>query len=169
MTTSHSHSHTWSRTDARYVAGKVAADLRQMQQEYGDPSDDWIEAYLLELTILLAGRFVDTVSYGYRRDGDWVAALKYTADIHGNLVADDRSGRVPRGANISGASWYSFLSYSDAWSVLSPEERETIRRELPFRRSTGTEPGVASGTWVHDKTYSSVGSGMRRATVGGRL
>src|SRR5437868_8488676 len=99
MTQTYTTTETWSRTHARYVAGKVAADLRQMQQEYGQPTDAAINDYLLELTVLLAGGFVKEVSYGYRRDGAWVVALKYTADMYGNLSTDDRSGRIPRGVN----------------------------------------------------------------------
>ncbi|MGW0103558.1 HORMA-1 domain-containing protein, partial [Nocardia sp. NPDC003354] len=41
MTVSYSHSasNTFSLSSARYVASKVATDLRQMQRYYGRPSD----------------------------------------------------------------------------------------------------------------------------------
>lgn len=167
MTYSYTTTETWSRTHARYVAGKVAADLRQMQQAYGKPSDTDIENYGTELTELLAGGYVKEVTYGYRRDGAWVVALRYTADMYGNLTADDRSGRIPRGADISGATWYSFLTYSSKWDTLTPAQRETIERDLPFSRSSGVEPTVRTGGWSPDKSYSAAGCGLRRATIGG--
>lgn len=166
MTHSHTTTETWSRTHARYVAGKVAADLRQMQQEYGRPTDVAIEMYLQELTVLLAGAYVTEVSYGYKRDAAWVAALKYTADMYGNLSTDDRSGRIPRGANVVGATFYSILTFSSAWDQLGAREREAIERELPFVRSAGEEPVIRIGAWVYDKTYSSVGCGLRRTSIG---
>lgn len=167
MTQTYTTTETWSRTHARYVAGKVSADLRQMQQAYGQPSDAAIGSYLLELTELLAGGYVKEVTYGFWRDGAWVAAVKYTADMYGNLTADDRSGRVPRGADITGATWYSFLAFSSKWDSLTPSQRQAVERELPFVRSSGAEPVIRIGAWLQDKTYSAIGCGLRRATIGG--
>ena len=166
MTYTHTTTETWSRTHARYVTGKVAADLRQMQQEYGQPTDTAIEWYLQELTVLLAGGYLKEVSYGYKRDAAWVAALKYTADMYGNLSTDDRSGRIPRGANVVGAVFHSFLTLSSKWDRLSQSQREAIERELPFVRSAGEEPAIRIGAWLSDKTYSSIGCGLRRASIG---
>lgn len=166
MTYSHTTTETWSRTHARRVAGKVAADLRQMQQEYGRPTDSTIEGYLQELTVLLAGGYVKELSYGYKRDAEWVAALKYTADMYGTLSTDDRSGRIPRGANVVDAVFSSFLVSSGKWEQLSHGEREAIERELPFVRSAGEEPVIRIGGWLSDKTYSSAGCGLRRASIG---
>lgn len=166
MTHSHTTTETWSRTHARYIAGKVAADLRQMQQEYGQPTDAAIEKYLQELTVFLAGSYVKEVSYGYKRDAAWVAALKYAADMYGNLSTDDRSGRIPRGANVVGAVFHSFLTLSSKWDGLNQDKREAVERELPFVRSAGEEPVVRIGAWFFDKTYSSAGCGLRRATIG---
>lgn len=167
MTQTYTTTETWSRTHARYVAGKVAADLRQMQQEYGQPSDTSIDNFLTELTILLTDGYVKEVSYGYRRDGAWVAALKYTADMYGNLNTDDRSGRIPRGASIDGSAFYSFLEFSDKWHNLSASQREAIERTLPFVRSSGIAPVIRTGGWASDKSYASAGCGLHRATVGG--
>jgi hypothetical protein len=166
MSYSYTTTETWSRAHARVVAGKVAADLRQMQQEYGNPTDAWIELYLQELTLLLAGGYVRDVTYGYRRDGVWVAALKYVADMNGNLTVDDRSGRVPRGADTNGASWGSYMSYSSKWDSLTPAQKATIQAERPFPRSGADEPN-APGGWSRDKTYSAAGCGLTRSTFGG--
>lgn len=166
MTYSFTTTETWSRTHARYVAGKVAADLRQMQQAYGKPSDTEIENYVQELTEFLDGGYLKEVTYGYRYNGAWVVALKYTADMFGNLSVDDRSGRIPRGANIIGAEWSSFLSYNGKWSSLTPMQQQAFERELPFKRSSGVDPIARTG-WSPDKSYSAAGCGLRRATIGG--
>lgn len=165
MTHSYTTTSTFTRTDARYLAGKVTADLRQMQQEYGAPADAWITNYLAELTELLVGGYVKEVTYGYRRDDKWVAALRYSADTLGQLTADDRSGRIPRGADVTGATWGSFLIHTDKWSQLPETERNRIEKALPFQRTGGQEPG--SSGWSTDKTYSSSGCSLRRGTVGG--
>ena len=49
MSYTYTQTETWSRTHARKVGGKVVADLRQMQQEYGSPSDQRLEQYLAAL------------------------------------------------------------------------------------------------------------------------
>ena len=158
---------TWSRTHARYVGGKVSADLRQMQQAYGEPSDARIDAYLDELTILLSGGYVKEVTYGYLRNEMWVVALRYKADMSGNLTTDDRSGRIPRHTNITGARFHSFLTYSDKWDDLSWDQRSQIEGKLPFPRTDGVAPGVENGSWQQDRSYASAGNGLHRATVGG--
>lgn len=167
MTQTSTTTESWSRTHARYVAGKVAADLRQMQQEYGQPSDTSIDAYLAELTILLTDGYVKEVSYGFRQGGAWVVALKYTADMYGNLSIDDRSGRIPRGANVASSAFCSFLEFSDKWDRLTTSQREAVERTLPFVRSSGVAPVIRAGAWSNDKSYASAGCGLHRATVGG--
>lgn len=166
MSYSYTRTESWSHTHARKVAGKVAADLKRLQQEYRQPSDAMIEKYLAELTILLTGGYVDQVTYGYDRDGTWIAALNYVADMSGNLRVDDRSGRIPRGEDTTGARFYSFLSFSHRWTALSPSEREAIKKTLPFIREEADAPSVRGG-WRADKCYSSAGCGLHRATVGG--
>ncbi len=163
-TFTHTQTETWTRTHARYVAGKVAADLRQMQQAYGKPTDENIEQYLQELTVLLAEGCVEKIFYGFKREGAWVVALRYTADMNGVLTVDDRSGKVPRGADVAGATWSSFLAKNSKWSALSDPAREDILRQLPFIRTAGDEP---TGAWASDKTYGAAGCGLRRASCGG--
>src|ERR1700722_6545442 len=86
MTLSYTTTDTWSLTHARYVAGKVAADLRQMQQAYCRPSDQEIEDYLGELIAVLNDGYLETVTYGFKRDEMWLpATLRYTALSLGTL------------------------------------------------------------------------------------
>lgn len=165
MSYSYTQSETWSRTHARKVAGKVAADLFQMQQAYGEPSTDRIENYLCELVVLLTHGVLASVTYGFKRSGKWIVALRYEADMTGYLTLDDRSGRIPRGIDISGGTWGSYLIKNPAWVRFSTAQQTSIERELPFARQDAEEPGEA-GVRVFDKTYSSAGNGVRRCTIG---
>ena len=167
MTQSYTTTETWSRTHARKVGGKVVADLRQMQQAYGSPTDNRLEQYLQELVVLLAEGVLKEVTYGFKRDGSWIVALRYTADMSGNLTVDDRSGSIPRGVDTSGASWGSYLIKDSKWSTLSESNQKAIERDLPFQREGAEEPKVAAVTRCGDRTYSSAGNGVRRSTIGG--
>lgn len=168
MTTSYtrSKSSTFSRTSARRVASKVATDLRLMQIYYGKPSDFSIERYEIEVVELLLGGYLGTVKYGFQRNDLWVPpVLTYAARLDGTLTADDRPGRVPRGENIIGASFSSYLTYSAAWSALSPEEQDRIKKSLPFYRHGALEPTVGAGLWSLDKIYSRDGGGLSRSSL----
>ena len=163
MTYSYSTSDTFTKTHAVYLASKVAADLKQMQLFYGRPSDENIKAYIDELVLLLVNKCLKMVEYGFKRGDGWVVVVRYTVRSDGISVADDRSGRVPAGANISGASWQSFLDYSNTWSNLSQSERQKIRNSLPFQRTDGNEPNFGPGGWSFDKTYSRNGTALNRS------
>ena len=159
-----SSSETFTRTSAKYLVSKVAADLRQMQRLHRAPSDAKIADYVEELITLLAGGYVDSVEYGFKRANSWAVALRYTANSDGTVSGtDDRPGRVPLG-DVQGTGFGSFLVYSSKWSLLSTDARERIERTLPFVRTSGSEPG---GAWSYGgKTYSRDGVSLRRGTIG---
>ena len=165
MSTTYTTASTFTRTNARYLASKVAADLRQMRLFYGRPTDTEIDGYNTELTELLVGGYLDSVDYGFRRSDSWVVALSYSVQ-NGTLVTDDRAGRVPVGANVAGASWYSFLRYSDQWFALTSSERARIENLIPVKRANASEPNVGSGNvWIEDKVYTSSGTSFKRRTL----
>ena len=110
-----------------------------MQLFYGKPSDDNIEAYIEELVILLVNKCLKMVEYGFKRGDSWVVVARYTVQSDGTSVTDDRSGRVPAGANTSSALWHSFLEYNGTWFSLSENERQRIRNSLPFQRTDGND------------------------------
>lgn len=162
MTISYTYSDTVTKTDAGYLASKVAADLKQMQLFYGKPSDEEIEAFKEELVVLLVNKCLKMVEYGFNRDNKWIIVIRYTISSYGMLLEDDRSGRIPPGADISGASWLSFLEHNDSWHSISDIERERIQELLPFQRTEGTEPGFDPGGWTSDKTYYRNGTALER-------
>lgn len=156
---------TFTVTHARHMAAKVAADLKRMQRFYGQPSDAQIAAYEEEVVELLKAGYLGKVWYGFKRDGKFIEpALRYTARELAGFADNDDPGRVRPGGNINGASFYSFLTYSFAWDVLDPAEREAFKRRMPLDRSNASEPGV-SGYLEQDRTYSSGGRALDRASV----
>ena len=153
---------TFTIANARYVTSKIKADLKLLQRAYGSPTNADIDAFGEEAAILLKDGYLGTVTYGFRRDGSWVVALKYTAQPNGTLAADDRAGGIPRGVDISGTQFHSYLTYSTKWDWLSMGERERINDSLPITRTPGPEPGTNGGYWSADRSYSSNGSGVAR-------
>jgi hypothetical protein len=165
MTTTYTTSSTssFTLTHAKYLASKLASDLRQMQLFYGKPTDSEIAAYITEVVILLLGGYLATVSYGFKRHGQWILALKYDARAGGVLLPDDRAGRVRPGVDVHGSTWHSFLTYSLKFSHLLEVEQQRVKSQLPFQRGDGSEPTV-SGAWVSDKSYSSGTVSLQRNT-----
>lgn len=162
MTQSRTQTSTFNITHARYVTSKLMADLKLLQGAYDAPSDADIAAYGEEAALLLRSGLLGDVTFGFRRDGNWILALRYGARTDGTLEADDRAGRVPRGVDVNRASFYSYLTYSAAWDRLDWQHQQEIKRSLPVNRTAAPAPGTARGHWTSDKVYSSNGSGLGR-------
>jgi hypothetical protein len=156
---------TFTITHARHIAAKVAADLLRIQRFYNQPSTAMIADYETEVVELLRKGYLNEVTYGFRRDGQFIEpTLRYKAsDLYGE-GPDDDPGKVRPNADVSGASFYSFLTYSSAWHLLSSNEQAAFKLSLPFQRTTADEPGV-SGYLHHDKTYSAAGRALSRSSV----
>lgn len=157
---------TFTVTHARHMAAKVATDLKRLQRLYGHPNDSDIANYESEVIELLKKGYLGTVTYGFWRDGKWIEpALRYTArDLAGLSANDDDPGRIRPGADVSGASFYSYLTYSAAWDKLSGTEQAAFKDSLPFQRNGAPEPTV-NGYLTRDLTYSAGGRSLDRATV----
>ena len=157
---------TFTLTHAIHMAAKVATDLKRMQRFYRHPSDDDIAGYEAEVIALLKSGYLGTVTYGFKRDGNWIEpTLRYTArDLAGAAANDDDPGRIRPGADVVGAIFYSYLTYSAAWDALSVAERTNFKKSLPFQRGGAPEPGV-NGYLCEDRTYSSGGRALYRASV----
>lgn len=157
---------TFTVTHARHMAAKVATDLKRMQRLYGSPSDADINTYETEIIDLLKAGYLGVVTYGYRRNNDWIEpTLRYTAhDLAGTAANDEDPGRIKPGANISGATFYSYLTYSAAWDKLTSDQKDAFKKTLPFYRGGAPEPGV-TGYFAEDRIYSSGGRALNRARV----
>jgi hypothetical protein len=163
MSSSFTNTSTFTIANARHVGAKVKTDLKLMQRAYGHPSDTDIDNYGEEVAQMLAKGYLGTVTYGYKRGTDWIVALRYTSNANGTLTADDRAGQIPRGVDVSGATFYSYLTYSAKKGALSATEWDVFTGTLPFRRRSATEPGTSGGSWTSGHSYSSNGSGVSRA------
>lgn len=166
MSNSYTYNESFTKTNAKYLSSKVAADLKRIQRFYGKPSDSLIADYEEELAILLKNDAVRKVAYGFKRDGKWVEpTLIYTAEnFSGNNWTDDDPGTVRPGADVEGLSFTSFLSYSGNWNALSSEERLNIKKSLPIKRTSGNEPSI-NGQVSNDKNYYSGGKSLNRSSV----
>lgn len=165
QSTTFTDSATFTFTHARHMAAKVAADLKRMQRFYGRPSDADIASYEAEVVELLKAGYLGTVTYGYKRGDAWIEpALRYTARDLAGAANDDDPGRVRPGADVSGAVFYNYLTYSSAWDALTPDERDAFKRRMPYYRNNASEPGV-SGYLEADRTYSAGGRSLDRASV----
>lgn len=157
---------TFTITHARHIASKVATDLLRFQRFYKSPNNHWINLYEEELTILLKYDAVDTVIYGFKRNGLWtMASARYVALPGGSIRTDDDPGKIRPGFDVRSASFSSFLAYSSRWWDLSETARAQIKRELPFQRGIGSSSGLEAGHWAQDRNYSAGGRGLGRSTV----
>jgi hypothetical protein len=152
-------------THAKHLAAKVATDLKRIQRFYGSPSDEWIAAYEAEITQFLKGGFLKIVTYGFQRNGQWIEpTLQYSAKELGTGAADDDPGRIRPNANIAGAGFTSYLTYSASWYALTGEQKATFRSGLPFQRSGAAEPTI-NGSLQSDRIYSAGGRSLSRSSV----
>ena len=166
MSLSYTNTQTFTLTHAKYLASKVATDLKRMQRLYGSPSDFDIAKYETELTEFLKKGYMEEVTYGFKRNGDWIEpALRYTAkDLAGSTSTDDDPGRVRPGANVSGAAFGSYMSYTAAYDSLTSTEQESFNGTLPFQRTGAPTPGI-NGYLSSDKSYSSGGKSLDRSSI----
>lgn len=153
---------TFTRTNARHIASKIAADLRQMNTHYGRPFLSDIDDYVEEVTELLVARYLRVFEDGFEdSEGRRVVGVRYEMREDGTL-ADDRAGGVHAGADISRATHYNWVSYSNAFWELTPAERQDFKDQLPVTRTPQEERTDGDGYWERDRSYSSGGVGASR-------
>jgi hypothetical protein len=157
---------TFTITHARHIAARVATDLKRIQRFYGRPDDASIAAYETEVIELLRAGYLGKVGFGFKRGDRWIEpTLHYSArELAGGSANDDDPGRIQPGADISGASFYSYLTYSSAWDRLSSSEQQAFKAKLPIQR-TGAEAPGAAGYFINDRTYSAGGIALDRMSL----
>jgi hypothetical protein len=152
---------TFTRTNARYLASKIAADLRQLRGFYRRPSEETIEDLYEELTEMLSGGYVATFEAGFRKNDRRVVTVSYTVTARGSSD-DERAGGIYARADVSGASWFTFMSYSLPWWQLTDNQRQRIRDSVPIDRTPGSEPTDGDGYWEAGRSYESGGTSASR-------
>jgi hypothetical protein len=157
---------TFTITHAKYLASKIKTDLKRIQRLYDRPSDKSIDEYEAEATALLKAGYLQSVTYGFQRDGKWIEpTLIYNASEIANWSGSDEDpGRIRPGADVAGASFTSYLTYAPAWSKLPFSEQTKFEQGLPFKRTGMAAPGV-TGYLVEDRTYSAGNQILSRSSV----
>ncbi len=153
---------TFTLTHAKHLASKVITDLYLCSRQYGHPAAASVPAYQEELTVLLAGRYVEAYEFGFKRDERRVLSWHYTVGPAGDLQGDSRSGGLVRGIDVVGAEYFNFLTYDDRWSRLSAAEQQAIEDGLPIKRTWGSAPGDGNGYWTTERSYTAGGMAVTR-------
>ncbi|MGC4052412.1 MAG: hypothetical protein QM757_24030 [Paludibaculum sp.] len=157
-------SSTFSIIHARYLSSKVAADMNLCASYYGQPSEPRIRDYAEELAQYLNEGYVSEYEFGYKKDGKRVVSWRYRVDANGNLTTDDRPGKVVPYVDVTGASFFNFLTPSSRFCALSAAEQSRFQSSLPVQRPGGQPPADGSGYWVSDRNYFSGGQALGRQT-----
>jgi Bacterial HORMA domain family 1 len=161
MTYSLTLSASFTITDARHVASKVGADLRNLNSVYGAPALGSIDDFVEEVAQLLKAEYLNTVDYGFKSNDGWKLRLRYTATIGGQL-RDDTPGRLPYDALVNGLPFYSYLRYNSAFQALDSAEQRVFEATLPVERSGAEEPGLGVGSYGTSASYARNGQGVGR-------
>ena len=153
-------------THAKHIASKVATDLKRIQRFYDSPNDSRILRLESEVIELLKHGYLEKVIYGFKRHGSWIEpTLIYTAqELISSDYPDDDPGKIRPNADVMGASFCSFLTYSKKWDELSYNEKCSFKKNLPFQRTHGNESDVC-GYLFTDLTYSAGGRSLSRSSV----
>lgn len=162
---SYTFSQTFTETHAKHLAAKVSTDLKRIQRFYGYPSDTDIDEYEQEIIQFLKQGYLKEVTYGFKRDDKWIQpTLRYTAKDLATAGIDDDPGRIRPGADISGARFYSYMTYTQLYFNSPSDELEKFREGLPFNRTGADYPGT-DGYFSNDKSYYSGGKGLDRSSL----
>jgi hypothetical protein len=163
MTSTFTSTHTFTRTHARHLGAKIAADLRQCATLHGEPSANRVDAYLEELVELLVGGYVSEYEFGFKQNDRRIVCWRYVITSDGSIdsVTGDPGGLYARDVPAS-ARYYNFLSYSSAWAALSTAEQQRIKDGLPVRRTSGSLPGDGDGYWHEAREYGAGGVRVTR-------
>ena len=166
MTGSYTISESFTKTDAKYLSSKVMSDLYQCGSLHGEPDTDDIDAYRDELTAMLAGGYVQSYEFGFKQNDERVLVWQYSINSNGELVGggDDHSGGIEARVDVSGCSYYNFMSYTKKWFDLSEADKSLVKESHTIRRSTGSLPEDGDGYWESDRSYSSGGTTAGRRT-----
>jgi hypothetical protein len=164
MTYSVTRSESFTIVHARKLSSKVAADMHLCAQYYGLPSESEIRKFAEELAQYLNEAYIEEYEFGYQKNGRRVVSWRYRVDENGNLTTDDRPGKLPPYVDISGATFFNYLTQNSGFFALSAAEQARFKRDLPIQRTNGYPPSDGSGYWTTDRNYHSGGRGLSRQT-----
>jgi hypothetical protein len=164
MTISYTKTATFTIVHARYLASKVAADMHLCARYYDKPSEELIRQFAEEMAQYLNESYLKEYEFGFKKDGKRIVCWRYTVDSNGLLTADDRAGKVAPYVDISGATFFNFLTQNSRFFQLSAGDRDRFESGLPIQRTAGVPPSDGAGYWIADRNYYSTGCGLNRQT-----
>ena len=129
-------------------------------QYYGQPSESRIREFAEELAQYLNAGYVSQYEFGYQKDEKRIVTWRYKVDENGVLTTDDRPGNVVPYVDVSGASFFNFLTRNSRFYGLTSSQQDSFESSLPFRRTVGEPPTDGSGYWVEDRNYYSGGAAL---------
>jgi hypothetical protein len=157
-------SNTFSIIHARKLSSKVAADMHLCAQYYGHPSEAQIRQYAEELAQHLNEGYVEEYEFGYEKNGKRVVTWRYKVDENGVLTTDERPGNVVPSVDVSGATFFNYMSRNSRFFGLTGAQRSAFESSMPFRRRTCDPPSDGAGYWTSDRNYYAGGRGLSRQT-----
>jgi Bacterial HORMA domain family 1 len=164
MTFSVTQTATFTIIHARYLASKAAADMHLCAQYYGKPTEDRIREYAEELAQYLNAGYLKEYEFGFKKDGKRILSWRYKVDANGLLTTDDRPGKVVPYVDITGATFFNFLTQNSRFFGLSAQAQAQFEASLPLQRTGGERPSDGAGCWTSDRNYFSGGCGLNRQT-----
>jgi hypothetical protein len=162
MTQTSTTTTTFTRTEAKYLASKVIADLYQCSKRYDSPDVSRIPDYEAELVEMLVHGYVDTYEFGFKKGGARVMSWHYTVGADGGLHGDSNSGGLYAKADTAGATYFNFMAYSAKWFQLPEGDRAKFKATLPVDRTPGSAPVDGDGYWEVDHDYTAGGVSVER-------
>lgn len=162
MPYSYTISDTFTLTNAKKLAAKVAADMHQSCRIYGRPLISDIERYQEELVVMLHGGYLKTYEFGFQSsDGKRTLSWLYTVSPSGDLEGG-RSGGLHATATVDASQAFNYMTYNDAWFALTVAERDRVKAQHPVNRGTGEPPQDGNGFWSTAREYGSGGVALTR-------
>lgn len=162
MTYTQTRTTTFTITDARYIASKLGADLRNLNARYGWPRAEEVPDYVEETAQYLKAGYLSYVDFGFKDGGEWKLRLRYTA-VAGGQLRDDAPGSFPSAYDVAPYAFHSFLRQNSAFSSLPYADQIAFKATLPIDRSPGTEPSANRGSSGPSSQYSRAGQGLDRS------
>jgi hypothetical protein len=160
MTTSMTRSASFTITDARQIASKMGADLRNLNTRTGHPRLTDIPDYVEEAAQYLKAGYLESVSFGFKSGDEWKLRLRYQALAGGNL-SDGAPGGLPN-LEVTAFTFYSYLRTNSAFDALTSEQRRAFKATLPVDRTPADEPSAYEGITSNNATYARNGLGLGR-------
>jgi Bacterial HORMA domain family 1 len=164
MSYSYTKSDTFTIIHARKLASKVATDMHLCAQYYGNPSEERIRNFAEELAQYLNEGYLQEYEFGYQKNDKRIVSWRYKVGENGALTTDDRAGKVVPYVDITGASFFNYLTQNSRYFQLSSDQKGNFKAALPIQRGSGEPPSDGSGYWKSDLNYYSGGRGINRQT-----